>query len=304
MMLNSYPDYRLFCFDKLTYASNLDALNYLVVNKDITFINGDIANKREITLAVESNEIDLIVNFAAETHVDRSIEAADDFISTNIVGVFNLLEILKKKKTIRFHHVSTDEVYGDLPIGTTNDSFREDSLIRPSSPYAASKAAADLLVRSYQRTYNLNTTISNCSNNYGPYQHPEKLIPKTIISAIKDQKIPVYGNGQNVRDWMHVDDHCRAIDLIIHHGKIGSTYNIGANNELSNLDLINRILHMLSKPLKLIEFVDDRLGHDRRYSVDSSLIRSELDWKPKVDFVTGLSKTINWYLSKYTNGKI
>jgi dTDP-glucose 4,6-dehydratase len=277
--------------DALTYAGNEENLKDLKDNPNYTFVEGNICDASLVNkLALES---DLIVHFAAETHVDRSIENSSDFIKTNIEGTLNLLEAAKKNGNIRFHHISTDEVFGELDF--KDKPFKEDTPYSPRSPYSASKAGSDHLVRSYFYTHNLPITISNCSNNYGPYQFPEKLIPLFVTNLIEDKKIPLYGDGKNVRDWIHVDDHNRGVDMIIKKGKIGETYCLGGGNELSNLEITKNILEMMGYGNEKIEYVDDRLGHDLRYAIDYSKIKKELNWQPKIDFKEGLKDTINWY---------
>lgn len=294
---SKYPDYILYCLDKLTYAGNLNNFSDLLMSKKIEFIKGDITNQHFIKSLFEKIKFDIVINFAAESHVDRSISGPQEFIETNYVGVFNLLEQLRKFPAIRYHQVSTDEVFGDLPLNQPHLKFNEESIFKPSSPYSASKAGADLLVKAYYRTYGLNVTTSHASNNYGNYQFPEKLIPLVINRAKYDDKIPVYGTGENIRDWIHVLDHCEALDLIIHKGRFGESYNIGGDNEIRNIDLIKTILRIMNKSEELIEFVKDRSGHDLRYSVDTNKIRNELGWVPKIDFKNGIKDTIYWYLN-------
>ena len=295
-MLEKHPDYELVCLDKLTYAGNFETLNKAIKNNKFSFVKGDITDKESVERIFEKNKFDMVINFAAESHVDRSIEDAGVFLKTNILGTHILLDICKKFGVERFHQVSTDEVYGDLPIDRKDLFFTEETSIRTSSPYSASKASADLLVQAYYKTFDLPVTISRCSNNYGPYQFPEKLIPLVIVNAQSDKLIPVYGKGENIRDWLYVEDHCKAIDLIIHNGKQGEVYNIGGHNENSNLEVVKSILKNLNKPESLIHFVSDRPGHDMRYAVDSSKIFYELGWKPTMDFSEGIVKTISWYL--------
>ena len=290
-----YPDYKLFCIDKLTYAGNIKNLDRLICQNKLTFLLGDISEASFLSNFFEANKIDIVVNFAAESHVDRSIIGPAVFLESNYIGVFNLLEIIRNNPSIRFHQVSTDEVFGDLPIDRPDLLFIESSCMRPSSPYSATKAAADMLIHAYHRTYGLNVTISHASNNYGPYQFPEKLIPLVIHQAMMEKPIPIYGTGLNVRDWIHVHDHCAALDKIIHYGKMGDSYNIGGNNEMSNLSVVKLILQILDKPVKLIEYVKDRAGHDLRYGIDNTKMRKELDWQPAIDFNSGLEKTIEWY---------
>lgn len=295
-ILKKYQQYKVVNIDKLTYAANLKNLDEAKANPNYKFIKGDIADENFIKDVFEKEKFDIVINFAAESHVDNSISDPRIFMITNIIGTQVLLDACKKYKVGRFHQVSTDEVYGDLELDNKELLFTENSNINPSSPYSVSKASADLLVKSYYRTYNLPVTISRCSNNYGPHQFKEKLIPLTIDKAIKNNKIPLYGNGLNVRDWIHVYDHCIAIDKIIHNGKIGEIYNVGARNEISNIDIVEIILKELNKPQALIEYVKDRPGHDLRYAIDSSKIEKELNWKSEYDFKTGIVETIKWYL--------
>ncbi|SCI26480.1 dTDP-glucose 4%2C6-dehydratase 2 [uncultured Clostridium sp.] len=296
-MMNKYKDYKIINLDKLTYASNISNLKKLENNKSYKFIKEDICNKEFIFYLFENENIDIVVNFAAESHVDNSISNPMIFTQTNILGTQVLLEACRKYNIKKFHQVSTDEVYGDLPIDRKDLLFNENSKINPSSPYSASKASADLLVKSYYRTYNLPITISRCSNNYGEFQHQEKLIPLIISKAINNESLPVYGNGMNVRDWIHVKDHCEAIDIIIHKGKLGEIYNVGSNNEKSNIEIVKMILKELNKPNSLIKYVKDRPGHDLRYAIDSSKIQRELGWKPKYSFEEGIKNTISYYIN-------
>jgi dTDP-glucose 4,6-dehydratase len=295
-MLEKHPDYRIICLDKLTYAGNLRNLESALNRENFHFIKGDICDRELVYRVFEEEKPDVVVNFAAESHVDRSIEDPEIFLKTNIIGTQVLMDACRKYGIKRFHQVSTDEVYGDLPLDRPDLKFTEKSPLKPSSPYSASKASADLLVMAYHRTYGLPVTISRCSNNYGPYQFPEKLIPLMIINAIHDRPLPVYGDGRNVRDWIHVKDHCEAIDLIIHEGKEGEIYNIGGENERSNIEVVKMILKELSKPESLIKFVKDRPGHDRRYALDITKMKEEFDWSPKISFEEGLRSTIKWYL--------
>lgn len=290
----NHPDWEIVVLDKLTYAGNLDNISELLKEDRFKFVEGDIADKTFIDELFEKEKFDAVVNFAAETHVDRSITGPGIFVLTNIVGTHNLLEASKANGVKRYHQVSTDEVYGDLGTDST-DLFREDTPIAPNCPYAASKASADLLVRSYFETYEFPATISRCSNNYGPYQFPEKLIPYFFRLISEGKNVPVYGDGKNVRDWLFVLDHCRAIDLILEKGKIGEVYNIGGNNEKTNLEITQFLLHFLGKDDSLITFVDDRLAHDRRYAIDAGKMKRELGWEPSVDFKEGIQKTFNWY---------
>ena len=291
-ILKKYPDYKIINLDLLTYAGNLENLKDIENNDNYEFVKGDIADKNLVERLVKN--INIIVHFAAESHVDRSIVDAEFFIKTNVIGTHVLLEAARRKGNIRFHHVSTDEVFGSL--GPHDPPFNEKTPYDPRSPYSASKAASDHLVRSYYHTYNLPITISNCSNNYGPYQFPEKLIPLFVTNLIEDQKVPLYGDGLNVRDWLYVDDHCAAIDKIIHAGKTGETYCIGGGSEITNKDLTYKILDLMWKNDSHIDYVEDRLGHDRRYAIDYSKIKNELGWEPRINFEEGLKKTVNWYI--------
>ena len=294
-ILSKYNDYQVINLDKLTYAANLDNLKDIEDNKNYRFIHGDIVDQEFIFKLFENEKFDIVINFAAESHVDNSILNPQIFTITNILGTQVLLDACRKYNIKRFHQVSTDEVYGELPLDDKNILFTEKTPLNPSSPYSASKASADMLVKSYYRTYSLPITISRCSNNYGPYQHLEKLIPLMISKAINNDNLPVYGNGLNVRDWLHVYDHCTAIDLIIHEGKIGEIYNIGGNNEKSNIDVVKIILKELGKSEKLIKYVNDRPGHDLRYAIDSTKIKTSLNWKPVYSFEKGILDTIKWY---------
>lgn len=294
-ILSKYNDYQVINLDKLTYAANLDNLKDIEDNKNYRFIHEDIADQEFIFKLFENEKFDIVINFAAESHVDNSILNPQIFTITNILGTQVLLDACRKYNIKRFHQVSTDEVYGELQLDDKNILFTEKTPLNPSSPYSASKASADMLVKSYYRTYSLPITISRCSNNYGPYQHLEKLIPLMISKAINNDNLPVYGNGLNVRDWLHVYDHCTAIDLIIHEGKIGEIYNIGGNNEKSNIDVVKIILKELGKSEKLIKYVNDRPGHDLRYAIDSTKIKTSLNWKPVYSFEKGILDTIKWY---------
>ena len=296
-MVNTYPNDNIICVDCLTYAGNLETLDPIKDKKNYKFIKEDITNREGIYKIFEENKPDIVVNFAAESHVDRSVETPEIFIKTNILGTQVLMDACRKYGIQRFHQVSTDEVYGDLPLERTDLFFTEDTPIHTSSPYSASKAGADLLVLAYHRTYKLPVTISRCSNNYGPYHFPEKLIPLMISRAKKKKKLPVYGDGKNVRDWLYVTDHCKAIDLIIRNGKVGEVYNIGGHNEKANIDVVKTILSSLNKSENLIEYVKDRPGHDLRYAIDPTKIEKELGWKPEYTFDTGIKKTIEWYLA-------
>ena len=290
-MIKQYPEYEFINLDALTYCGNLENLKILKDNENYKFIKGNIADKELVDEIVK--DVDYIINFAAESHVDRSIEDPEIFIKSNILGTQNLLNAAKKHEIKKFLQVSTDEVYGTL--GKTG-YFTEETPLQPNSPYSASKAGADLMVRAYHNTFNLPVNITRCSNNYGPYQFPEKLIPLMISNALEDKPLPVYGDGKNIRDWLHVYDHCTAIDLVLHKGKLGEVYNIGGHNEKQNIEIVKLILKTLDKPESLIKFVTDRLGHDRRYAIDSTKITEELGWKPKYTFETGIIETINWYL--------
>ncbi len=293
--LREHPEDRVICLDKLTYAGQESYLEPLRSNSNLRVVKGDICDQATVEELFAQERPDLVVNFAAETHVDRSIEDPDVFLETNLMGTEVLMDACRTHGNIRFHQVSTDEVYGDLPFDRPDLKFTEESSLNPSSPYSASKASADLLVLAYHRTYNLPVTISRCSNNYGPYQYPEKLIPLTIRKALNDESIPVYGTGENIRDWLFVEDHCKAIDMILQKGKIGEIYNIGGQCERTNLNVVREILRELGKPESLITFVPDRKGHDLRYAMDISKIRDELGWEPETKFTDGLKKTIQWY---------
>ena len=295
-MLNKYSDYRIVCLDKLTYAGNLSTLKKAMENPNFRFVKGDIADREFVFNLFEEEKFDIVVNFAAESHVDRSIEDPGIFLKTNVIGTQVLMDASRKYGVKRYHQVSTDEVYGDLPLDRPDLFFTEETPLHTSSPYSASKAAADLLVLAYYRTYKLPVTISRCSNNYGPYHFPEKLIPLMIIRALNDEKLPVYGDGSNVRDWLYVEDHCFAIDLIIHNGRVGEVYNIGGHNEKTNLEVVKTILKELGKSEDLITYVKDRPGHDLRYAIDPTKISKELGWQPTTRFEEGIKKTIKWYL--------
>lgn len=295
-MLANHPDYKIVCLDKLTYAGNLSTLESALKNPNFTFVKGDIADNDFVDALFEKEKFDIVVNFAAESHVDRSIENPQLFLITNILGTQVLLDASKKYGVKRYHQVSTDEVYGDLPLDRPDLMFTEQTPLHTSSPYSASKASADLLVQAYYRTYGTPVTISRCSNNYGPYHFPEKLIPLMITRALADESLPVYGDGKNVRDWLYVEDHCRAIDLIIHNGKVGEVYNVGGHNEMANIDIVKLILKELGKPESLITYVADRKGHDRRYAIDPAKIHRELGWLPETKFADGIKKTVRWYL--------
>ena len=295
-MLKKHPSDRIICVDKLTYAGNLETLEAAMEKKNFKFIRSDIADRQAVYRIFEQEKPDIVVNFAAESHVDRSIENPEIFLQTNVIGTSVLLDACRKYGIDRYHQVSTDEVYGDLPLDRPDLFFTEETNLKTSSPYSASKAGADLLVMAYHRTYKIPTTISRCSNNYGPYHFPEKLIPLMIINALSDKKLPVYGDGKNVRDWLYVEDHCRAIDLILQKGRVGEVYNIGGHNERANIDVVKTILKELGKPEDLIEHVTDRKGHDRRYAIDPTKIHTELGWEPETKFEDGIKKTVKWYL--------
>ena len=295
-MLKAHPDYRIICLDKLTYAGNLSTLEPVMSNPNFRFVKADICDKEAVDKLFEEEKPDIVVNFAAESHVDRSIENPQIFLETNIIGTSVLMDASRKHGVKRYHQVSTDEVYGDLPLDRPDLFFTEQTPIHTSSPYSSSKAGADLLVLAYHRTYGLPVTLSRCSNNYGPYHFPEKLIPLMIIRALHDESLPVYGDGLNVRDWLYVEDHCKAIDLIIHNGKVGEVYNVGGHNEMANIDIVKLILKELGKSEDLITYVTDRAGHDRRYAIDPTKIHNDLGWLPETKFADGIVKTIKWYL--------
>ena len=295
--LDNYPNDEVICLDKLTYAGNLETLEIAMKNPKFKFVKGDIADRAFVDELFASEKPEVVVNFAAESYVDRSIENPEIFLQTNVIGTSVLMDACRKYGNIRYHQVSTDEVYGDLPLDRPDLFFTETTPLHTSSPYSASKASADLLVQAYYRTYKLPVTISRCSNNYGPYHFPEKLIPLMIANALNDKKLPVYGKGENVRDWLYVEDHCFAIDLIIRKGKIGEVYNIGGHNERTNLEVVKTIIEELGKSEDLIEFVTDRPGHDRRYAIDPTKIHNELGWLPATKFDDGIKKTIDWYLT-------
>ena len=296
-MLDKHPDYKIICVDCLTYAGNMSTLEDAMKNPNFVFYKTDITDREAIYKIFEDEKPDVVVNFAAESHVDRSIENPEIFLKTNILGTQVMMDACRKYGNIRYHQVSTDEVYGDLPLDRPDLFFTEETPIHTSSPYSSSKAGADLLVMAYYRTYGLPVTISRCSNNYGPYHFPEKLIPLMIANALADKPLPVYGEGLNVRDWLYVEDHCKAIDLIIHKGKIGEVYNVGGHNEMKNIDIVKLICKKLDKPESLITFVTDRKGHDMRYAIDPTKIHNELGWLPETKFADGIDKTINWYLT-------
>ena len=294
--LMKYPEDQIVCLDKLTYAGHRVTLDPLNDHPHFRFVHGDIADKAVVNALFDDEAFDAVINFAAESHVDRSISDPSVFLKTNIIGTQVLMDACRTHGNVRFHQVSTDEVYGDLPLDRPDLFFTEDTPLHASSPYSASKAAADLLVLAYFRTYHLPVTISRCSNNYGPYHLPEKLIPLMITNALADKPLPVYGVGANVRDWLYVDDHCDAIDRIVRHGRLGEVYNVGGHHEKTNLEVVKTILTKLNKPESLIRFVSDRLGHDLRYAIDPTKITTELGWKPQTSFEDGITKTVTWYL--------
>lgn len=296
-MLSNHPCHRIVCLDKLTYAGNLSTLEPVMNNDNFRFVKADICDRAAVEAVFNDERPDILVNFAAESHVDRSIDDPSVFLSTNILGTQTLMDACRKFGIRRYHQVSTDEVYGDLPLDRPDLFFTEQTPLHTSSPYSASKAGADLLVLAYHRTYGLPVTISRCSNNYGPYHFPEKLIPLMIVNCLKGKPLPVYGEGKNVRDWLYVEDHCKAIDLILQKGRAGEVYNIGGHNEMSNIDIVRLICKYLGKGEELITYVADRKGHDLRYAIDPSKIHKELGWLPETKFSDGLRKTIDWYLS-------
>ena len=296
-MVNTYPEDQIVVLDLLTYAGNLETLEPIMEKPNFKFVKGDIRDRELIDHLFAEEKFDMVVNFAAETHVDRSVEDPEVFITTNILGTQVLMDACRKYGIQRYHQVSTDEVYGDLPLDRPDLFFTEETPIHTSSPYSAAKAGADLLVQAYHRTFKLPVTISRCSYNYGPYHFQEKLIPLMISRALADESLPVYGDGMNVRDWLHVYDHCTAIDLILRKGREGEVYNIGGHNEKTNLEVVKTILAALNKPESLIHFVKDRPGHDLRYAMDPTKIETELGWKPKYTFETGIPQTIDWYLT-------
>ena len=295
-MLKEHPEYQIICLDKLTYAGNMETLEPVMDNPNFTFVKADIADRDAVYALFEKEKPDVVVNFAAESHVDRSITDPGIFLQTNIIGTGVLLDACRIYGIKRYHQVSTDEVYGDLPLDRPDLFFTEETPLHTSSPYSASKASADLLVMAYHRTYGLPTSFSRCSNNYGPYHFPEKLIPLMIANALNDKPLPVYGKGENVRDWLYVEDHCRAIDMIIHKGRVGEVYNIGGHNERTNLQVVKTVLKELGKSEDLITYVTDRPGHDRRYAIDPAKIHAELGWEPLTLFDEGIKKTVKWYL--------
>ncbi len=296
-MVNKYPEDMIVNLDLLTYAGNLETLKPVENKPNYKFVKGDIADRKFVFDLFEKEKFDAVVNFAAESHVDRSIENPEIFVITNVLGTTTLLDASKEFSVKRYHQVSTDEVYGDLPLDRSDLFFTETTPLHTSSPYSSSKASADLFVLAYHRTFGLPVTVSRCSNNYGPYHFPEKLIPLMISRALADEELPVYGTGENVRDWLHVEDHCAAIDLILRKGRIGEVYNVGGHNERTNLEVVKTILKALDKPESLIKYVKDRPGHDMRYAIDPTKLETELGWKPKYNFDTGIQQTIEWYLN-------
>lgn len=295
-MVNKYPEYQIINLDLLTYAGNLETLKPVEDKPNYKFVHGDIADRDFVFKLFEEEKPDVVVNFAAESHVDRSITDPEAFVRTNVMGTTTLLDACRTYGIKRYHQVSTDEVYGDLPLDRPDLFFTETTPLHTSSPYSSSKASADLFVLAYHRTYGLPVTVSRCSNNYGPYHFPEKLIPLMIINALHDKPLPVYGDGLNVRDWLYVEDHCRAIDLILQKGRVGEVYNVGGHNEMRNIDIVKLICKELGKPESLITYVKDRKGHDRRYAIDPTKIHNELGWLPETKFKDGIKKTIKWYL--------
>ncbi|MFC2301833.1 dTDP-glucose 4,6-dehydratase [Selenomonas artemidis] len=293
--LRTHPEDRIVCYDVLTYAGNIATLDEACKAPNFTFVCGDIADRAAVYALFEREKPDVVINFAAESHVDRSIENPEIFLQTNIIGTSILLDACRKYGIERYHQVSTDEVYGDLPLDRPDLFFTEETPLHTSSPYSSSKAGADLLVQAYARTYGIPVSISRCSNNYGAFQFPEKLIPLMIIRALRGEKLPVYGDGLNVRDWLHVDDHCAAIDAIVRRGDAGEIYNVGGHNERSNIDVVRTILHLLGKGEELISYVEDRKGHDRRYAIDPAKIGRDLGWQPETSFEDGIRSTIRWY---------
>ena len=295
-LLGNRPDCHITCLDALTYAGNLETLKSVLEDSRLRFVHGDITDREAVYHLFEEENFDAVVNFAAESHVDRTIDTPEVFLKTNILGTQVLLDACNRFGTRRYHQVSTDEVYGDLPLDRPDLFFTEETPIHTSSPYSASKASADLLVTAYYRTYGTPVTISRCSNNYGPYHFPEKLIPLMILNALEDKPLPVYGDGKNVRDWLYVEDHCRAIELILENGRVGEVYNVGGHHEKQNIEVVKTILHALGKSEELIAFVKDRPGHDRRYAIDPSKIHRELGWLPQTSFEDGIQTTVEWYL--------
>lgn len=295
-MLEHHPEDEIICLDLLTYAGNLQTLDAAMQNPKFKFVKGDIADRPFVMDLFRKEKPDVVVNFAAESHVDRSIENPEIFLNTNIIGTSVLMDASRAIGVKRYHQISTDEVYGDLPLDRPDLMFTEETPLHTSSPYSSSKAGADLLAMAYHRTYGLPVTLTRCSNNYGPYHFPEKLIPLIITRALDNQSIPVYGTGANVRDWLYVGDHCSAIDLVLRKGKVGEVYNVGGHNERSNLDVVKTVLRELGKPESLITYVTDRKGHDRRYAIDPTKIEKELGWQPTYRFDEGIKVTVKWYL--------
>ena len=295
--LREHPEERVVCLDALTYAGNLENLTEALKDSRFRFVKGDIADRETVYALFEEEKPDIVVNFAAESHVDRSITQPELFLHTNILGTQVLMDACRRYGVLRYHQVSTDEVYGDLPLDRPDLFFTEETPIHTSSPYSASKASADLLVLAYFRTFHLPVSITRCSNNYGPYHFPEKLIPLMITRALNDQSLPVYGKGENIRDWLYVEDHCAAIDLVMRRGREGEVYNVGGHNERTNLDVVKTVLRELGKPESLITFVTDRPGHDRRYAIDPGKIHAELGWLPRTKFDDGMHQTVQWYLN-------
>ncbi len=291
-----YPDIRIVCPDKLTYAGNMTTVAPLLNDDKFRFVKLDICDRKGVYELFDEEKPDIVVNFAAESHVDRSIDSPEVFLQTNITGTSVLMDACREYGNVRFHQISTDEVYGDLPLDRPDMLFTEETPLNPSSPYSSSKASADLLAMAYYRTYGLPVTVSRCSNNYGPYQFPEKLIPLMIVNALNNKSLPVYGEGLNVRDWLYVEDHCRAVDLILQKGRVGEVYNIGGNTEMKNIDIVKLICKALGRSEELIVHVEDRKGHDKRYAIDHSKLSSELGWKPLTDFGKGIKNTIEWYV--------
>ncbi|MGG0724168.1 dTDP-glucose 4,6-dehydratase [Bacillus mycoides] len=291
-MLKNYETYKIINYDALTYSGNLNNVKSIQDNPNYSFIKGKIQNGELLEHIINERDVQIIVNFAAESHVDRSIENPIPFYDTNVIGTVTLLELVKKYPRIKLVQVSTDEVYGSL--GKTG-KFTEETKLAPNSPYSSSKASADMIALSYYKTYQLPVIVTRCSNNYGPYQYPEKLIPLMVTNALEGKTLPLYGDGLNVRDWLHVTDHCSAIDVVLHKGRLGEVYNIGGNNEKTNVDVVEQIINLLGKTKKDIEFVTDRLGHDRRYAIDAQKMKNEFDWEPKYTFEQGLKETVEWY---------
>ncbi len=298
--LAAHPEDRIVCLDKLTYAGNLSTLQPVMDDRRFRFVRLDICDREGVYALFEEERPDAVINFAAESHVDRSIEDPSVFLQTNVVGASVLMDACRTFGGVRYHQVSTDEVYGDLPLDRPELLFTESTPLHTSSPYSASKAGADLLTLAYFRTYGLPVTVSRCSNNYGPYHFPEKLIPLMIVNCLHDRPLPVYGQGLNVRDWLYVEDHCRAVDMILRRGRVGEVYNVGGNNEMRNIDIVRLICRELGKPESLITYVTDRKGHDLRYAIDAAKIRRELGWQPETRFEDGIKRTISWYLEHRT----